>query len=135
RFCCDVAWLQGQAVQFMAAALACAAAVALIETPHATWTPDAIATVVWNVLAVSIGGMGLYSFMLARGTAGRATANFYLVPGTVAVMGYLFLGEHLSLLALAGFAVASLGVWLGRRGRGCLVPREAGGPGRARGAC
>jgi drug/metabolite transporter (DMT)-like permease len=59
--------------------------------------------------------MGLYSFMLARGTAGRVTANFYLVPGIVAIMGYLALGEHLSPLALLGFAVASLGVWLVRR--------------------
>jgi drug/metabolite transporter (DMT)-like permease len=115
RFCRDVPWLQGQAVQFMAAALACCAAVALIETPHAAWTPDAIAAVAWNVLAVSIGGMGLYSFMLARGTAGRATASFYLVPGTVAIMGFLILDEQVSLLALAGFALASFGVWLVRR--------------------
>src|SRR5262249_24181527 len=107
RFCRGVPWLQGQAVQFIGAALTCAAATALIETPHAAWTPDAIAAAGWNVLAVSIGGMGLYSFMLVRGTAGRVTANFYLVPGIVAIMGYLALGEHLSPLALLGFAVAS----------------------------
>ena len=115
RYCRDVPWLQGQTVQFVAAAVACAAATALIETPHASWTADAIAAVAWNVLAVSIGGMGLYSFMLAHGTAGRVTANFYLVPGTVGIMGFLILGEHLSLLALAGFAVASVGVWQVRR--------------------
>ena len=61
---------------------------------------------------VSLGGMGLYSAMLARGTAARTTANFYLVPGTVAVLAWALLGERLDLLAIVGLAVASAGCWL-----------------------
>jgi drug/metabolite transporter (DMT)-like permease len=93
----------------------CVLATALLETPHADWTASAVGAVAWNVGAMSIGGMGLYSFMLAHGTTGRVTASFYLVPGTVAILSWLILGEHLSWLAVAGFVVASAGVWLVRR--------------------
>ena len=63
-------------------------------------------------MAVSLGGMALYYFMLVRGTAARATANFYLVPGTAALMAWLLLGEQLSALTLAGLAVSSVGCWM-----------------------
>ena len=60
--------------------------------------------------------MALYFFLLSRGSAARTTANFYLIPGTVAVLAWLLLGEPLSPLAVLGFAIAGLGCWLvGRR--------------------
>ena len=55
--------------------------------------------------------------MLNRGTAGRVAANFYLIPGTVALLGWALFGERLTALALLGFAVASAGVFLVARGR------------------
>jgi drug/metabolite transporter (DMT)-like permease len=61
---------------------------------------------------VSLGGMGLYFAMLARGTAARASANFYLVPGTAALLAWLLLGERPTPFALLGLAVASVGCWL-----------------------
>jgi drug/metabolite transporter (DMT)-like permease len=61
---------------------------------------------------VSLGGMGLYFAMLARGTAARVSANFYLVPGTAALLAWIILGEHLTLLAMTGLVVASAGCWL-----------------------
>ena len=66
----------------------------------------------WNVIVVSIGGMALYYFMLKRGAAGRVAANFYLVLGVVAILGWSLLGERLTSLALGGLALASMGVWL-----------------------
>jgi drug/metabolite transporter (DMT)-like permease len=39
-------------------------------------------------------------------------ANFYLVPGVVALLGWWLLGEALTPPAMAGLALASLGVWL-----------------------
>ena len=60
---------------------------------------------------VSLGGMGLYFAMLVRGTAARASANFYLVPGTAALLAWLFLGERPSMLAV-GLITASAGCWL-----------------------
>ena len=48
--------------------------------------------------------------------AARATANFYLVPGTAGVLAWLLLGETLTALTVLGLAVSSVGCWLvGRR--------------------
>ncbi len=112
RFCRDVPLLTGATAQFIAAAIVGWIGTALFETPHATWTPATIAATAWNTGAVSLGGMALYFFMLSRLPAARTTSNFYLVPGTVAILGWLLLGEHLTALAIAGFIVAGLGCWL-----------------------
>lgn len=112
RFCRGVPLLAGATAQFVAAALVSALGAVLLERMHAEWTPATVAAVAWNTAAVSLGGMGLYFFLLARGTAARTTANFYLIPGTVAVLGWLFLGERLTPAAIAGFIVAATGCWL-----------------------
>ncbi len=112
RFCRNVPWLCGATLQFLGAAVAAALGAWWLETPRADWTPDALAALAWNTAVVSLGGMGLYFVMLARGTAARVTANFYLVPGTAAVMGWLMLGEPLSAFAAVGLVMASVGCWL-----------------------
>ncbi len=109
RFCRGIPLLQGATAQFLAAGLVCAACAWLFETPRAEWTASAAGAVAWNTLAVSLGGMALYFFMLARGVAAQVAANFYLIPGTVAVLGWVFLGERLTALTIAGFVVASIG--------------------------
>jgi drug/metabolite transporter (DMT)-like permease len=115
QFCRGIPLLPGAAIQFVAAAIVSAICTLSLETPHAIWTPATLAAVAWNTLAVSLGGMALYFFMLVRGTAARATANFYLTPGMVAVLGWLLLSERLKPLAILGFAVASAGCWLVNR--------------------
>jgi drug/metabolite transporter (DMT)-like permease len=115
RFCRGIPMLEGATVQFLAAAVAGVAAAALFETPHADWTGPAITATVWNAVGVSLGSMALYFVMLVRGSAARATANFYLVPGTAALLAWLFIGERLSALTLVGLVVSSVGCWLVRR--------------------
>jgi len=116
RFCQDVPLLIATTVQVAAGAvLTCGLAVAF-ERMHAVWTFPAVTSVVWNVLVVSIGAMALYYYMLTHGTAGRVAANFYLVPGTVALLAWLLLGERLTPSAVLGFAIASAGVFLVARG-------------------
>ena len=112
RFCRGVPLLPGATAQFVAAALVGALGAMLFERMHADWTPATVAAVAWNTCAVSLGGMGLYFFLLARGTAARTTANFYLIPGTVAVLGWALLGERLTPPAILGFIVAAAGCWL-----------------------
>ena len=112
RFCRGVPLLPGAAMQFLAAAVVAVLGAATLETPRADWTTIAIATVVWNTFMVSLAAMGLYSAMLARGTAARVTANFYLVPGTAAFLAWALLGERLDPLAAVGLVVASIGCWL-----------------------
>jgi len=112
RFCRGVPMLEGATVQFLAAAVAGLLATLLFETPHADWTPAAIAATVWNAVGVSLGSMALYLLMLTRGSAARATANFYLVPGTAAFLAWALLDEGLKLTTVLGLAVSSVGCWL-----------------------
>jgi drug/metabolite transporter (DMT)-like permease len=112
RFCRGVPLLQGATAQFASASAVSALGTWLLETPHAVWTTGTIAAIGWNTVMVSLGGMGLYFAMLARGTAARASANFYLVPGTAALLAWIILGERLTPLAVAGLVVASAGCWL-----------------------
>ncbi len=112
RFCRGVPPLPGATAQFLSAAAVAALGAWLLETPRADWTEGAVAAVAWNTVMVSLGGMGLYFVMLVRGTAARASANFYLVPGTAALLAWLFLGERPSMLAVVGLITASAGCWL-----------------------
>ena len=114
-FCRGVPMLQGATVQFLAAAAAGLLAMLVFETPRADWTGPAIAATGWNAIGVSLGSMVLYLLMLQRGSAARATANFYLVPGTAALLAWALLGETLSPLTVLGLAVSSVGCWLVRR--------------------
>lgn len=116
RFCRGVALLPGATAQFVSAAIVSVLGAWLLETPRLHWTAGAVAAVAWNTGAVSLGGMALYFLMLRDGAAARVTANFYLVPGTTALITWLFLGERISPLALAGFAVAGVGCALVSRG-------------------
>lgn len=121
RFCRGVPLLEGTTVQFIACAVVCTLCMVLFETPHADWTPGTVAAVAWNAGFVSLGGMVLYLAMLQRGAAARAAANFYLVPGTAAVMAWVLLGETLSVLTVLGLAVSSVGCWLVNRRSGGVV--------------
>lgn len=110
RFCRGVPLLPSATAQF--AAVVSALGAWLLETPRAEWTDGAVAALAWTTIMTSLGGMCLYSIMLAKGSAARVSANFYLVPGTAALLAWLFLGEHLTALALTGLIVASIGCWL-----------------------
>ena len=112
RFCRGVPLLPGATVQFLSAAAVSALGAWLLEAPRLMWTFSTVAAVSWNIVMVSLGGMGLYFTMLASGTAARASANFYLVPGAAALLAWIVLGERLTLLAIAGLLVASAGCWL-----------------------
>jgi drug/metabolite transporter (DMT)-like permease len=121
KFCRGVPQLAGSFVQFTSAAALAMLCTWSLETPRADWTTVTVAALAWNALVVSLGGMGLYFVMLVHGTAARATANFYLVPGTVALLAWMLLGEPLTLVAAAGIILASAGCWLVNAGPGATA--------------
>lgn len=108
--------LPGAAAQFLASAIVCTGSAMLLET---FWTDSdlgAFAGIAWNTVAVSLGGMALYFLMLTRGTAARATVNFYLVPGVTSFLTWAVLGERLTPFMVLGLGISSVGCWLvGRR--------------------
>jgi drug/metabolite transporter (DMT)-like permease len=112
RFCRGMPLLPGATAQFLSAAAVSALGAWLLETPRTEWTEVTVVALTWNTLLVSLGGMGLYSAMLVRGSVASTSANFYLIPGTTAVLAWLLLGEQPNLLAISGLLVATAGCWL-----------------------
>ena len=115
RFCKSSALITANCVQLNTAAVFCWLVVLLFEDVHVTVTPELIWSFLYLTFGVSLGGMGLYLYMLKTGTAGKVAANFYITPGLPAILGWQILGEHLSLNVLAGFALAIVGLWMVHR--------------------
>ena len=118
RFCRAVPPLPGATIQMLACAVFCLGGALLLETPATDGSLTPWLGIAWNAIGISIGGMALYFLMLNRGTAARATVNFYLVPGVTSLMTWALLGERLAPLALLGLALSSAGCWLVGRRRG-----------------
>jgi drug/metabolite transporter (DMT)-like permease len=112
RFAADVPAFESTSVQLIGGALMSLLLMLAFETPHWHWTAHFAGALAWNTLAMSIVGMAIYSLMLERHGAGRASAGFFVVPGASAVMALLLLGEQLSAMAIAGLAASTIGVVL-----------------------
>lgn len=99
------------------------AAATLVLLPGAWWLEglryaDAAGfylPMLWTVVVNSLGGFALLFVLIQRGAATGVAALFFLMPPVTAVFGVWILGEHLTALKGAGFALAALGVWLATR--------------------
>ncbi|MGW7681133.1 DMT family transporter [Kribbella sp. NPDC054772] len=80
-------------------------------------TADA-ATIWWAVYLAAFPtalGFTTWAFALRRTSAGRMGVTVYAVPAVAIVLGWLFLGEAPTVLALAGGALCLAGVAISRR--------------------
>jgi drug/metabolite transporter (DMT)-like permease len=68
------------------------------------------------VIVLSIAAISALTVLIRRGAATRVAGLFYLVPPVTAIIAYVVFGEVLTPLAIAGMAVAILGVALVTRG-------------------
>lgn len=102
-------------LQYVAAALAMLPLFLLFGRMEAEWNQTLILTMAWSVLALSVGGIGLFLYLIRRGEVSRAAAYIYLVPAVSALMAYVFFGETLTPTQLVGMAVTAIGVWLATR--------------------
>lgn len=75
-----------------------------------TWNLDFILAWLWSVFALSIGAIFLLFTLIRRSRALEVTSLLYLTPPTTALMAWLLFNEAFSPLALAGMALAVLGV-------------------------
>jgi len=112
KFAADVPPFEATAVQLIGGALLAIALVGFLETPHVRWTPGLIATMTWNVVFMSIGGMAIYNLMMDRYGAAKAASGFFIVPGASALIAWLLIDEHLKPVALIGLVAATVGVAL-----------------------
>lgn len=125
KYCADMDLRSGGAIQLAVSAGVMGVLTAGFERFNVDLAPAFVGSLVWLSVVNSIGAASLLFFMIARGEASRVSSFFYLVPSVTAVMAAATIGQRLSALAVAGFLVAGVGVFLSTR-RGA-VPRTMPG--------
>jgi drug/metabolite transporter (DMT)-like permease len=70
----------------------------------------------WAVIVNSVAGVLLLLALIRRGAVAGVASLFFLVPPVSAGMGYFLFGETLTLLQVAGMAVAAFGVAVANKG-------------------
>ena len=117
RYCAAMDLKTGMIIQHGTAFVTTGALALVIETNQVTAGVELALVLVWLVLVLSVAASNLYYILLRRGEASRVSSLFYLTPPTTVLLGWLAFGESFGPLALAGFAVAGLGVFLVTRRR------------------
>ena len=112
RYCGAVDLRTGSVIQFCAAGLVLLPLALAFETMRVDWTGEFVSTLFWLVLVLSIGAISLLYVLIRKGAATKVASLFYLVPPTTALMAYFMFGETLNLVAMAGMALAAIGVAL-----------------------
>jgi drug/metabolite transporter (DMT)-like permease len=115
RWCPGFDLRTGTVIQFAATVAALLPLAIVLEGldlrfSRVTWSADFIVAWLWSIFALSIGAIFLLFTLIRRSRATEVTSLLYLTPPTTAIMAWLLFGEAFSPLALAGMAVAVLGV-------------------------
>ncbi len=112
RYCGAVDLRTGSVIQFSAAGLVLLPLALAFETMQVRWTGEFIFALAWLVLVLSIGAISVLYVLIRKGAATKVASFFYLVPPTTALMAYGMFGETLKPAAMAGMALAAIGVAL-----------------------
>lgn len=106
-------------IGLMIQSVVAAAAVAPIALLHEHFRFDTSAafmgSLLWMILLNSGASFALFFMLLRRGAASRVSTLFYLVTPITAIMGWLLMHEPMSVIKVAGFALAAGGVYLATR--------------------
>ncbi|HSR26435.1 MAG TPA: DMT family transporter, partial [Candidatus Eisenbacteria bacterium] len=96
---------------------ACLLMLGLVLEPVTSVRPDPLLglSVGYLAVAVSVGAMSIWFFLLRSGDASRASSYFFLNPVFGLLLGWKFLSEPLSPLDLAGTAGVAVGLHLVQR--------------------
>lgn len=86
-----------------------------VEDMSVNWAAPFIGALLWSAIGLSVIAIIIYYYLVRTGAAARVTSLIYLSPPTTAIMGWAMFGETMATLALAGMAVAALGVALATR--------------------
>lgn len=112
RFLGGVNLWVGCFIQMVTASLVMLLLAYTTETMQVTqWVPFA-ASVAWITVMNSVGALTLLYLMIRRGEASKATNLFHVIPAVTQIMASVTLGEAPGALAVAGFVVSGVGVYL-----------------------
>ncbi len=112
RFCANVPLRSGAAIQLGVSALACLAVAFPAEGFAVEWSTVLVGALLWLAGPLSLGALTLLWLLVRRGAASKVSSLFYLTPPITALMGWLFFGDRLGVVALIGMAVVVAGVAL-----------------------
>jgi len=115
KFCSTMDLRTGGFVQLAAAGAVVFLPALRLDGLEVEWSWRLVLASSWLALANSIGAFSLLYALLRSGEASRVSALFYLVPPVTALMAFFAFHETLSPAAVAGFAIAVGGVYLGTR--------------------
>lgn len=110
--CSGMNIFSGGAIQCAVCAVAMALGAACFESGVVDWGMEFGVALLWMAVIVSVGAVSMLYVMIKRGEASRVASVFYLVPVSAALTAYLLFGQTVDGLALAGSALAALGVVL-----------------------
>lgn len=112
RFCGHMDLWSGSLLQFAASGIAILPLALTFETMRIHWSSGFLFALGWLVLVLSVGAVSLLHLLIRRGAATRVATLFYLTPPTTALMAWVVFGERLAMSAMAGMALAVVGVAL-----------------------
>ena len=111
--------LSGTATQYTASAVVMGVVMLMHGGGYVSWTPQFVFSLVWLVLALSVGAILLLMILIRDMPAAQVGSLFYLVPPFVVIEAYLLYGERLTPVAMLGLGLSVAGVALSAwRGRG-----------------
>ena len=116
RFCPGLDVLPGLLVQFITATVIFLP-LALLEGWDVTWSWQFVAALAWVAILLSLVSVILLTLMIRRHEASRITSLFFLVPPVTALIAWAVLNETMGKVAVAGMALAVVGVALVVAGR------------------
>ncbi len=84
----------------------------IFEDPFINFTKGFILGMSHQIILVSFGAFTILMFLIKAGSVSKTSTLFFLVPPTSAFMAYAYLGEKLSNTDIAGFILATIGVYI-----------------------
>lgn len=115
RYCGHIDWRAGNFIQFVAAGLLFALGAWLFETRVIVWNREFVFGLLWLVVVLSVGSIGLLYWLIRHSAATQVASLFYLVPGVTAIMAYVLFDERLDTLSIVGMVICAAAVLLVNR--------------------
>jgi drug/metabolite transporter (DMT)-like permease len=113
KFGAGVEVLSGTSWQYVATGILMGSLALIFEDDQSiTWNAPFIFSLVWLIVALSIGAILILYFLLARSSASSVSSLYYLVPAVTAVEAYFLFGETISMVTALGTLVTIAGVAL-----------------------
>ena len=107
--------LWGTATQYATAGIAFTVVAVPAEGFAFEITTQFVLALAWATLVLSLAAVLIMMKLLSTHTAAGVSSLFFLTPALSTVEGAILFGERMGLFALAGLAVAGVGVWLTMR--------------------